>query len=88
MARATVHPGSGPLETLEAETRDHQDDHLRHIICIACYPAFDGTREAPQDAVCVCGKQIRKGDRRNPAATAHCILCDELWQHHTSTAHP
>jgi hypothetical protein len=87
-AQGAVHPGSGPLETLEAETQDNRDDHLRHIICVTCYPAFDGAPEAPQDAVCVCGKRIRRGDKRKPAGTAHCILCDELWAHHSESAHP
>ncbi|QMU70530.1 hypothetical protein [Streptacidiphilus sp. P02-A3a] len=84
----TVRPGSDPLETAETDRRSDPDDHLRHIVCMTCYPEFEGTQEAPRDAVCVCGKRIRKGDRRNRAGRAHCILCDELWAHHNATAHP
>ena len=84
----TFRPGTGPLDAVEADSRADHDDHLRHIICMTCNPAFDGAREAPHDAVCVCGKRIRKGERRNPARAAHCILCDDLWPHHNATAHP
>ncbi|QMU77071.1 hypothetical protein GXW83_16515 [Streptacidiphilus sp. PB12-B1b] len=75
-------------EAAEAAESVEPDDHLRHIICMTCFPAFDGARQAPHDAVCVCGRRIRKGDRRNPADTAQCILCNELWRHHKATAHP
>lgn len=84
----TAAAGSRPLAP-EPDIRTdpgEQGDHLRHIICITCYPAFDGAREAPHDAVCVCGKRIHQGDRRNPTG-AHCVLCDELWRYHNDTAH-
>jgi len=79
-----------PLIERESEreaVKADEGDHLRHIICVACYPAFEGSREAPHDAVCICGKPVRKGDRRNPTDTAQCILCNELWNHHSSTVH-
>ncbi|MFC1411807.1 hypothetical protein ACEZCY_21360 [Streptacidiphilus sp. N1-12] len=62
-------------------------DRLRHIICTTCFPAFAGTREAPHDAVCVCGKPVRKGDPRSPQNAMQCILCNELLGHHEATAH-
>jgi hypothetical protein len=81
----TLRPG--PRETVEAELQEDDGEHLRHILCTTCYPAFEGAREAPQDAVCVCGKRIRAGDRRNSRGNAHCVLCDGLWPHHNATAH-
>ena len=79
---AVREPGTVPADT------DRDDaDHLRHIICVLCYPAFDGATVAPHDAQCVCGKMLRKGDRPSPKA-AHCILCDELWEPHSAATHP
>ena len=68
-----------------AEAEADVSDHLRHIICVVCHPAFDGALEAPHDAACICGRPVRKGDRRNPTDTAQCILCNELWNHHAAT---
>lgn len=62
-------------------------DRLRHIICVRCFPAFDGAREAPQDAVCICGKPVRAGDRRPPGGAMECILCNELRGHHNRERH-
>jgi hypothetical protein len=71
-----------------AAVEDDFGDNLRHIVCVLCYPAFRGTRQAPHDAVCVCGKPLRAGDIPNPSTSAQCILCDELWDHHCDTLHP
>ncbi|MEY9877590.1 hypothetical protein ABH931_007114 [Streptacidiphilus sp. MAP12-33] len=62
-------------------------DRLRHIICVRCYPAFDGARVAPQDAVCICGKPVRAGDRRPEGGAMPCVVCDELRGHHDSERH-
>jgi hypothetical protein len=82
-------PGRERVDPAEsaADAKSKGDDRLRHIICIVCYPAFDGALEAPHDAECVCGRPVRAGDRRNPAATAQCVLCDGLWAHHAATVH-
>ncbi|TDT97934.1 hypothetical protein EDD99_6138 [Streptomyces sp. 846.5] len=72
----------------EASQVTDSADRLRHIICTICYPAFAGTREAPHDAVCVCGRPVRKGDPRSPQNAMQCILCDELLNHHNTTFHP
>jgi hypothetical protein len=71
-----------------ADVVDDAGDNLSHIICFLCYPAFDGSREAPHDAFCVCGKPVRKGETPRSNAAAHCILCNELWNHHLATVHP
>lgn len=71
-----------------AKTDDDVSDHLRHIICMLCYPAFAESRQAPHDAICICGKRLRKGVIPAPSTAAQCILCNELWEHHRSTVHP
>ncbi|HEX4102688.1 MAG TPA: hypothetical protein VHY21_19445, partial [Pseudonocardiaceae bacterium] len=76
-----------PPSPRAARTNRRDDDHLRHIVCITCYPAFAGTREAPHDAVCICGKLIQKGDAASPNTAPHCIMCDELREHHLATVH-
>jgi hypothetical protein len=81
--RSTVRPGSRP-----DSGSGEDDDHLRHIICLICYPAFDQALEAPHDATCLCGKLLRAGEKRGDRDAAQCILCDELREHHYSTAHP
>ncbi len=83
---ATV-PTTGRAPAAEESRTADGDDRLRHIICILCYPAFDGTREAPADAVCICGRPVRRGDRRNPADTVQCVMCNELRGHHDRTMH-
>lgn len=71
-----------------AESGEAADDHLRHIVCVVCYPAFRGAEWAPHDAVCICGKLLRKGDRPGGADAPECILCNELRDHHYATLHP
>jgi hypothetical protein len=79
---------STATETAPREARpDSGGDGLRHIICVECYPAFDGALEAPQDAVCICGHRIREGDPRPPGDAPQCILCNELRTHHNATVH-
>lgn len=78
-------PGTARSVRTEA---DHEiDDHFRHIVCVLCYPEFEGTRRAPHDAVCICGKRLRAGDAPGPATAPQCILCNELVDHHFSVAH-
>lgn len=78
-------PGAARSVRTEA---DHEiDDHFRHIVCVLCNPAFEGTRQAPHDTVCICGKRLRKGDAPGPATAPQCILCNELVEHHFSVAH-
>jgi hypothetical protein len=84
-------PGAGRVTTTIREPRptdsERGDDKLRHIICMACYPAFEGTREAPHDAVCICGKLIRKGDSAGPDSAQQCIVCNALRERHFETRH-
>jgi len=84
-------PGPAPLTTTITEPRNADTgrggDHLRHIICTTCFPAFVGTRDAPQDALCICGKPILKGDTAGPSTAQQCIVCDELADHHFETMH-
>jgi hypothetical protein len=70
-----------------AETDQEIDDHFRHIICVLCYPEFEGTRQAPHDAVCICGKRLAKGASPAPVAAPQCILCNEMYDHHFAVAH-
>jgi hypothetical protein len=84
----TAAAGVAEPETAETVNEDDTRDHLRHIICMLCYPAFGRSREAPHDAICICGKQLRKGEMPNPSSAAQCILCNELWKHHLATVHP
>ena len=74
-------------EPAPADIDGEGDDRLRHIVCMLCYPAFEQAPEAPHDAVCLCGKHIKKGDRRTPSDAPQCILCNELRDHHYTTAH-
>ncbi len=60
---------------------------LRHIICVRCFPSFDGASEAPHDAVCICGKPVRAGDRRPEGSAMPCVVCNELRGHHESERH-
>ena len=90
-AGSTAPPDSQPLTAPAAEesrTTTEGGDRLRHIICIVCYPAFAGAGEAPSDAVCICGRPVRRGDRRNPADAVQCVMCNELRGHHDRTTHP
>ncbi len=64
-----------------------EGDRLAHIICVRCYPAFDGAREAPQDAVCICGKPVKAGDRRPEGSATRCVVCRELRGHHERERH-
>jgi len=82
--RGETAPTSRPVL---ADTDDEGGDHLRHIVCMICYPAFDQALEAPHDAVCLCGKRLLKGDKRGAGDAAQCILCNELRDHHYATAH-
>jgi hypothetical protein len=74
-------------ETADATDDGDPSDHFRHIICVQCYPAFNRSREAPHDAVCICGKRLNKGDTPAPSDAAQCILCNEMWKHHLDTVH-
>jgi hypothetical protein len=84
----TPAPAMKTLTRPETTDGNGDVDHLRHIICVVCYPAFEGTREAPQDAVCICGKAIFKGDIPNPRTAPECVVCNELCDHHYATEHP
>jgi hypothetical protein len=90
----TVTPGTssvgqepGTARSIRTEADHEIDDHFRHIICVLCYPEFKGTRRAPHDAVCICGKRLREGDAPGPSTAPQCILCNELFDHHFSVAH-
>ena len=63
------------------------DEHFRHIVCVLCYPEFVGTRQAPHDAVCICGKRVRAGDAPGPSTAPQCILCNEMLGGHFAVAH-
>jgi hypothetical protein len=85
-------PATGPATTTRtrpdvADSEGDAADHLRHIICVDCYPAFQGSLEAPHDAVCICGKPVLKGDKPKPSRAPQCILCNELRDHHSATLH-
>lgn len=69
------------------DTKGDDSDHLQHIVCMICYPAFDQALRAPHDAVCICGKQLRKGDMRGARDAPQCILCNELRDYHYATEH-
>jgi hypothetical protein len=73
---------------VEATPSIGEGDHLRHIICVRCFPAFDGALEAPHDAVCICGKPVRAGERRPDGNAMECFLCNELRSHHDRDGHP
>ena len=78
---ATTIPAEEPIRS----TGD--GDRLRHIICVRCFPAFDGTREAPHDAVCICGKPVRAGEQRPTGNTMDCVMCNESRGHHDRERH-
>ncbi|WP_152626234.1 hypothetical protein [Streptacidiphilus carbonis] len=82
---AAADPTTAAAAKPEASTGD--GDQLRHIICVRCFPAFDGVLRAPHDAVCICGKPVRMGERRPGGDVMHCILCDELRDYHNREKH-
>lgn len=77
----------GTARSVRSEADEKIDDNFRHIVCVLCNPAFEGTRKAPHDAVCICGKRVRKGDAPGPTTAPQCILCNELIDHHFTVAH-
>lgn len=90
----TITPGTssvgqepGTARSVRSEADHEIDDHFRHIVCVLCNPAFEGTRQAPHDATCICGKRVREGDAPGPASAPQCILCNELIDHHFTVAH-
>lgn len=91
----TAGTGTGPrtdrepgfARSLKEQSDAEIDNNFRHIVCVLCYPAFRGTRQAPQDAVCICGKRLRAGDNPAPASAPQCILCNELADNHFAVAH-
>jgi hypothetical protein len=75
------------VRSVPADIKDEAGDRLQHIVCMLCYPAFEQALRAPHDAVCICGKQLRKGDMRGAPDAPQCILCNELRDHHSGTMH-
>ncbi len=88
MVRQTEAAPTAPSSRPDLRADDEDGDHLRHIVCLLCYPAFDQALEAPHDAVCLCGKLLREGEKRGDRNAPQCILCDELREFHYTTAHP
>jgi hypothetical protein len=88
VSSTAVGPGqTAPASRPTLADTDDEGDHLRHIVCMLCYPAFDQALEAPHDAVCLCGKRLYKGDKRAANDAPQCILCNELRDHHYAMAH-
>lgn len=90
MNETTIRSGAAApgVKPVPDDTKDDGGDRLQHIVCMLCYPAFDQALRAPHDAVCLCGKQLRKGDMRGARDAPQCILCNELRDHHYTTVHP
>lgn len=85
---SSVGQAPGAVRSVQRTEAEREiDEHFRHIVCVLCHPEFEGTRVAPHDAVCICGKRLLKGDKPGPASAPQCILCNEMWDHHLSVAH-
>jgi len=70
-------------EAQQRKSRDESpDDGLRHIVCFLCFPLFEGTRSAPHDAQCICGRPIKAGATAGPAEAPECVMCNEMAQPH------
>ena len=88
MATTARHSEAAPtVRPVPGDTKKEDGDRLQHIVCMICYPAFEQALQAPHDAVCICGKQLRKGDMRGARDAPQCIICNELRDHHYATVH-
>ena len=85
--RSLTGTSSGLVVRPSVSSFDLRVQSFRHIVCVLCYPEFVGTRQAPHDAVCICGKRVRAGDAPGPSTAPQCILCNEMLGGHFAVAH-
>jgi hypothetical protein len=71
----------------EVDKLANSGDRLGHLVCFLCYPAFDGALKAPHDAVCLCGKPVRRGETPGSPGAQLCVVCGELWLDHRALMH-
>jgi hypothetical protein len=84
---STREVGKTADSTREAEKTDSARDRFGHLVCFLCYPAFDGALKAPHDAVCLCGKPIRRGEAPGKPGAELCVVCSKLWLDHRALTH-
>lgn len=81
-------PGADTTLAPEQErVADSAGDRLSHLVCFLCYPAFEGALKAPHDALCLCGRQVRRGESPGKPGAQPCVVCDELWVDHRALTH-